>query len=119
MVLHFQKAIELIREHFETEHVDLYTDSQYSYNIFTSWAKKWKANGWVKADKKPILNLDLIKRIYDAIHNRGGITFHHCNSHMTPPTDMSSEAYKIWHGNDQADKLANLMIPTQRQSTLL
>lgn len=40
--------------------VNLYTDSQYVANgISKGWAKKWRANGWVKADKKPALNADL------------------------------------------------------------
>lgn len=40
--------------------VNLYTDSQYVANGITKgWAKKWRANNWVKADKKPALNAEL------------------------------------------------------------
>ena len=36
------------------------TDSQYVSNGITlGWAKSWKANNWVKKDKKPALNSDL------------------------------------------------------------
>jgi ribonuclease HI len=40
--------------------VTLYSDSQYLVNgIEKGWAKKWRANNWVKGDKKPALNADL------------------------------------------------------------
>lgn len=40
--------------------VTLYSDSQYLVNgINKGWAKKWRANGWIKGDKKPALNTDL------------------------------------------------------------
>lgn len=36
------------------------TDSKYvADGINLGWAKKWKANGWKKADKKPALNPEL------------------------------------------------------------
>ncbi len=38
----------------------LHSDSRYVVNGITKgWAKKWKANGWKKADKSPALNPDL------------------------------------------------------------
>jgi ribonuclease HI len=40
--------------------VTLYSDSQYLVNgIEKGWAKKWRANNWIKSDKKPALNSDL------------------------------------------------------------
>ena len=40
--------------------VTLCSDSQYVCNaIEKGWAKKWKQNGWRKADKSPALNSDL------------------------------------------------------------
>ena len=40
--------------------VTLYSDSQYLVNgIEKGWAKKWRANNWIKSDKKPALNVDL------------------------------------------------------------
>lgn len=44
--------------------VDLYTDSKYIIDSVTKgWAAKWKANNWVKGDKKPALNSDLWERL--------------------------------------------------------
>ena len=40
--------------------VDVYSDSAYTVNAFNEgWVYGWKKNGWVKADKKPVLNADL------------------------------------------------------------
>lgn len=40
--------------------VTLCSDSQYVCNaIEKGWAKKWRQNGWHKADKSPALNADL------------------------------------------------------------
>ena len=39
-------------------------------NTFNQWMNNWKANGWVKSDKKIPENLDLIK-LYDIIKGQG------------------------------------------------
>ena len=39
--------------------VDLYCDSQYVVKGISQWLKGWKAAGWRKADKGPVLNADL------------------------------------------------------------
>ncbi|HEX2938805.1 MAG TPA: ribonuclease HI [Ruminiclostridium sp.] len=50
--------------------VTLYSDSQYLINgIEKGWAKKWRANGWVKSDKKPALNADLWDRLLNLIES--------------------------------------------------
>lgn len=44
--------------------VTLTSDSKYVIDAVTKgWAKKWKANGWRKPDKKPALNTDLWDRL--------------------------------------------------------
>lgn len=46
--------------------VTLYTDSRYVADGLTKgWAKKWRANGWRKADKSPALNSDLWDRLLE------------------------------------------------------
>lgn len=45
-------------------------DSQYALNIVDKWAFGWEKKGWVKADKKPIMNLDLVKEIVRLRHRR-------------------------------------------------
>ena len=40
--------------------VTLYSDSQYVCNALKlGWAKKWKANGWMRNKKEPALNPEL------------------------------------------------------------
>ena len=40
--------------------VDLYTDSQYVVNaVNQGWAKKWRANGWMRNKREAALNPDL------------------------------------------------------------
>lgn len=55
------KALELLKEPCE---VTLYTDSQYVANALTlGWAKKWKANDWMRNKKEKALNPELWDRL--------------------------------------------------------
>lgn len=48
--------------------VVLTTDSKYLVDsINKGWAKSWKAKGWIKADKKPALNVDLWEKLLDLL----------------------------------------------------
>jgi len=47
--------------------VDLYTDSQYVRNGIMTWIHGWKKNGWRTADKKPVKNEDLWRRLDEAL----------------------------------------------------
>ncbi len=52
--------------------VVLTTDSKYVVDSVTKgWARGWKAKGWIKADKKPALNVDLWEKLLDLldVHN--------------------------------------------------
>ncbi|GGF15907.1 hypothetical protein GCM10011399_07190 [Subtercola lobariae] len=64
-------VLELFRA---TAHVDddlhILCDSQYVINTVTKWMPGWKRKGWRKGDGKPVMNLDLIKEIDDAIVGR-------------------------------------------------
>ncbi|MBV8472893.1 MAG: ribonuclease HI, partial [Hyphomicrobiales bacterium] len=43
--------------------VELHTDSQYLRGGVTGWIHNWKRNGWRTADKKPVKNDDLWRRL--------------------------------------------------------
>ena len=43
----------------------IFTDSTYVKNGITDWIKKWEKNGWKSANKKPIKNKDLWKKLND------------------------------------------------------
>ena len=60
--------------------VDLHTDSQYLRSGITSWITKWKQNGWRTADKKPVKNVDLWRRL-DAALSDHEIRWHWVRGH--------------------------------------
>lgn len=65
--------------------VDYYTDSQYITKAFTeSWLENWKRRGWKKADKSPVLNVDLWQRLEKAMEPHK-ITIHWVKGHAENP----------------------------------
>ena len=46
--------------------VELHTDSQYVQKGIHEWIHGWKRRGWLTADKKPVKNDDLWKRLDQA-----------------------------------------------------
>jgi ribonuclease HI len=46
--------------------VELHTDSQYVRGGVTGWIHNWTRNGWRTADKKPVKNDDLWRRLDEA-----------------------------------------------------
>jgi len=46
--------------------VDLHTDSQYLRQGVMGWMFGWKKNGWRTADRKPVKNEDLWRRLDEA-----------------------------------------------------
>ena len=46
--------------------IELHTDSQYLRNGVMTWMKNWKRNGWRTADRKPVKNEDLWRRLDEA-----------------------------------------------------
>lgn len=61
--------------------VDVYSDSAYVVNAFLQdWIGGWERGGWKKADKKPVLNADLWKRLSELtrVHE---VTFHKVKGH--------------------------------------
>lgn len=57
-------ALEALKEHCE---VTLSTDSQYVRQGITQWIHNWKKRGWKTAEKKPVKNVDLWKRLDAAL----------------------------------------------------
>ena len=54
-------ALEALKEPCK---VTLYSDSQYVCNaLMLGWAKKWKANNWMRSKKEPALNPELWDRL--------------------------------------------------------
>jgi ribonuclease HI len=47
--------------------VDIHTDSQYLRNGIMQWINNWKRNGWRTASREPVKNVDLWKRLDEAL----------------------------------------------------
>lgn len=57
-------ALEALKEDCD---VVISTDSQYVRQGITQWIHNWKKRGWKTADKKPVKNVDLWKRLDAAL----------------------------------------------------
>ena len=98
------KAIETIANLSNKSNIIIKTDSMYLVNSMTTWANKWEKNNWVKADGKPVQNLELIKKLYQLSKNNN-VKYIHVKAHTkAPPID--SILYSDYYGNYMADKLA-------------
>ena len=64
-VLELFRATELVNDDLL-----ILCDSQYVINAVTKWMPGWKRKGWRKGDGKPVLNLDLLKELDEAIAGR-------------------------------------------------
>ena len=77
------------------QHVVLMTDSQYVINgIEKNWAKKWRANGWMRNKKEKAVNPDLWDRLLNAC-DRHDVSFEWIRGHTGHPD------------NERCDELAN------------
>ena len=82
--------------------IDLHTDSKYVMDGITSWIHGWKARGWKTADKKPVKNDDLWKRL-DIARARHEVKWHWVKGHA---------GHEL---NERADGLANRGIEDMRK----
>jgi ribonuclease HI len=78
--------------------VKLYTDSLYVMKGISQWIHDWKRKGWRTADKKPVKNEDLWRRL-DELAGGHDIEWHWVRGHAGHPE------------NERADRLANKGIP--------
>jgi ribonuclease HI len=100
------EAINLCKKIGKTK-IILYSDSMYTINCATKWAKTWESNGWkrqVGKQLKEVLNLEYVKELYELIKGLD-IKFIHVRSHQKEP--IKDDMYFIWEGNNIVDKLAS------------
>ena len=80
--------------------VRVYTDSQYVQKGISEWIHGWKRRGWLTADRKPVKNEDLWRRL-DEVARMHDVTWHWVKGHAGHPE------------NERADALANKGIPQE------
>ena len=91
-------AIEALRLLKEKCEVTLTSDSKYLTDaINKGWLNSWQKNGWKKADKKPVLNIDLWQELL-RLMNEHDVRFEwvkgHAGNHYNEICDlMAVEAY--------------------------
>ena len=83
--------------------VALHTDSNYLKDGITKWIHGWKRNGWKTADKKPVKNEDLWKRLEIALAGHA-IEWHWVKGHAGHPE------------NERADELARMAIKALKKT---
>jgi ribonuclease HI len=66
-------------------------DSQYVINCITKWMPGWKKKGWKKADGKPVMNVELLKEIDDAIVGRK-YRFEWVKGHANHPLNEAADS---------------------------
>jgi len=74
--------------------VKVYTDSQYVQKGISEWLAQWKRRGWRTADRKPVKNEDLWRRL-DELAQEHEVDWHWVRGHAGHPE------------NERADALAN------------
>lgn len=86
------RALEALKRHCR---VRLHTDSQYVQQGISSWIHAWKKRGWKTADRKPVKNEDLWRRL-DELAAKHDIEWLWVRGHSGHD------------GNERADVLANM-----------
>ena len=79
--------------------VRLHTDSKYVQQGISAWIHDWKKRGWKTADKKPVKNIDLWRRL-DELAQQHEIEWIWVKGHAGHD------------GNERADELANRGVET-------
>jgi ribonuclease HI len=74
--------------------VDLFTDSQYVRDGITKWLRNWKTRGWRTADKKPVKNEDLWRRL-DEARTRHQVVWHWVRGHADDPLNHRVDALAV------------------------
>ena len=75
--------------------IEIYVDSAYVYNGMTDWVKGWKRKGWKTANKKPVKNVDLWKKLDSLSENQNRIEWNKVKGHSNN------------EGNNHVDMLVN------------
>jgi ribonuclease HI len=87
-------AIQALEQLTRPATVRLHTDSTYVRDGITKWMRAWQRNGWLTAERKPVKNADLWRRLSAAVQR-----------HSVDWVWVKGHAGDL--GNERADALAN------------
>ncbi len=88
-----QAVLDLLRSTASVpdEPLRILCDSQYVINSVTKWMAGWKRKGWKKADGKPVLNLELLQAIDQALVGRD-VSFEWVKGHAGHEMNEAADA---------------------------
>ncbi len=92
-----QAVLDLLQQTAQAadEPLKVLCDSQYVINSVTKWMPGWKRKGWKKADGRPVLNLELLKALDEALVDRD-VSFEwvkgHAGHEMNEAADLRARA---------------------------
>lgn len=92
--MELRAALEVLRAVAATQRVLVYSDSAYLVNCFREkWYERWRRNGWLNSQRKPVENRDLWEDLISLAEKRN-VAWHKVAGHSGDPL------------NDRADGLA-------------
>ncbi|WP_298440337.1 ribonuclease H family protein [uncultured Ferrimonas sp.] len=105
-LLGLHHALLMAQQHQGEDKVLIYSDSAYSINAVTQWAKGWQAKGWKRGANEPVKNLEIIKPLYELyLQVADRVIIAHVAGHAGI------------EGNELADRMSVVAI-TERESDL-
>ncbi len=100
--MELRAVIEALNALKRPSEVVVHTDSKYVQQGISEWIEGWKKRGWRKADKSPVLNVDLWQAL-DEARQRHTIEWRWVKGHAGHA------------GNERADELANRGVEMARR----
>lgn len=113
--------------------ISIYSDSAYVVNCFNQkWYTKWRMNGWINSQKKPVENKELWVELIELVEHFNDISFYKVKGHLS----IATKEFDKWHEkynkqfatvskdfythlvnrNNEADALANKGVDEIRES---
>lgn len=101
-------SFKLAKKHLDNvEQVQILSDSKYSIDCITKWAKGWQAKGWTRGKGEEIKNLDLIKECFSVYQEiKTQLIISHVKGHANI------------EGNELSDRMA-VLARVQQQASLV
>ncbi|KAA0019446.1 ribonuclease H family protein [Antrihabitans cavernicola] len=113
-IAELKAVLQAVLAHPGPEPLLIESDSKYAISCASEWLAGWKRKGWKTASGSPVKNLELIKRLDDAIADRHGpVRFRwvrgHVGNHFNEMADVLAgeaaravQAVEIESGSDNA-----------------
>ncbi|MBL4823341.1 MAG: viroplasmin family protein [Colwellia sp.] len=101
-------SLKLAKKYLESvEQVQVLSDSKYSIDCITKWAKGWQAKGWTRGKGEEIKNVNLIKECFSLYQQiKAQLVISHVKGHANI------------EGNELSDRMA-VMARKQQQESLI